>query len=316
MVCKNCGTILLQSNTFCSNCGSKNEVDTSHNIPNNDYPLNNSKTSNKDSLNKKRRIILTTVSFAVILILLSISTVYFIERSKIGKISSYIQEGDNYLSENKFKEARASYEKAISINVKKETTYIKVKDMYLQKERLNDAYSIIKLGMDNKANANHMSELLEEISNKFEVTIINDTVNHNNSYSLPEEVNLILNNNETVKAVVNWKTPSVTTDKIGSFDFKSTALEYGRPVKLTLKVMPVIFAINTMEAEVLQGDSYTLPIDVLAVMSDDSTVIVSVTWNVSEVDTSKVGIQEFEGSIQESTTNAKLKLNVKEKEPI
>lgn len=154
------------------------------------------------------------------------------EKSDIQK---NIELGDKSLQEGNFDNAKNYFEKAISIDTSNKQTYLDIKDKYLAKGRLDDAYYIIKLALNNNVDTSNMTSVLEEIKSQFPITTIEKTIYQLDSYSLPDNVLLSINGKE-VNSAVKWSTSSVDTSKVGIFNYYGSADQYGRPIKLTLTV--------------------------------------------------------------------------------
>lgn len=77
------------------------------------------------------------------------------------------------------------------------------------------------------------------------------------------------------------------------------------------KPVPVkIQSLRSVEASVRQGEGYTMPATVVAVMSDKTTKKVAVTWNPSVLDTSSAGTKTSTGTVSGTTAKAALTLTV------
>lgn len=324
MFCRNCGTRLNEGAAFCPSCGTQIKQTSINNYssqPNSPSTIGQPIITNNVKIGtvpkkKKNKLIIIVVALILAVGLVVTGTIIVTKKVKEIKISHSIEKGVNSLKEKNFADAKKFYEEAISTDENKEETYINIKDEYIEVGRLDDAYSIIKIALANEVNTTAMEDVLKGIVKKFPVTTLNVTIKLNDKYSLPLDAVLKLNNEEEIKAAVDWNKPSVSTDKAGTFEYKGTASEYGRPVKLVLTVLPGITSIKDIEANVTQGDQYTLPIEVSAIMSDNSEASVKVIWNVTSVDTSYPGVQNFIGTVEGYSSKVNLKLTVNEKKVI
>lgn len=346
MFCKNCGFNLGDDTRFCPNCGTKveqdmndesnlNKTEASNNlqmdqtmqmpytrqmidneiIHNNSTSINGQTAGNGKKIrskSKKSKYVVICLVVVILLILGVAGTIFLRNNLKTGSIKKNIESGNKYVDQGRFKDAKAAYEKAIDLDKKNKDTYLVIKDKYVKAGRLDDAYAIIKLAMSN--GVMDMKAQLDDIAGKFEVTSIEDTCSQNGDYALPMDVTLKLNGEEEVQAAVTWKNGAVDTKKVGTVELQGTAEAYGRAVKLSLKVVAKISSIKSIEAAVFQGEEFKLPGKVKAVMSDRSTVDVNVTWNPDKADTSKEGVQKFEGTVAGYSPKVRLTLTVKVKE--
>jgi tetratricopeptide (TPR) repeat protein len=324
MFCKNCGSELREGAAFCAGCGIENKQTVVNNssleskevVLNGQPKLNNETKKNTGSNKNKSNALVKVIAIILTMILVAACIILITSRLKQNKINNYIEEGSKYLQEKNIKKAASSFNEAVSIDELMEETYIKIKDLFIEYNRLDDAYNIINVAIKNGADDSSMNDIISEIEQKFEITTINQEVSLNEKYELPKKVSLTLNNEEKVEASIKWKTSLVNTDKTGTFEFEGTASKYGRPVKLILTVQLKIIDIPNIKDTVLQEQAYILPKQVQAIMSDDSKIDAEVTWDIDKVDTSMAGIQQFEGSVDGYENIVKLTLTIKEKEVI
>lgn len=149
-------------------------------------------------------------------------------------IQKDIETGNNYLQQGKYGDAKQSYEKAITLDKGIKQTYLTIKDKYLEKGRLDDAYYIIKSAIKNDVDIANMNTILAQISGRFEITNISEHLKQNNKYKLPDDVIMKINGIDT-KILVNWNNSSeINTSKVGEFIYEGNSEQYGRKVKLEL----------------------------------------------------------------------------------
>jgi tetratricopeptide (TPR) repeat protein len=161
-----------------------------------------------------------------------------IELQQIGAAES-IELGNNYLKQGKYDNAKKAYENAISKDKSNKQNYIDIKDKYVQNSRFDDAFYIINLAINNKVDIDNMKKILEEIKKNFQVITLENTVNQNDKFTLPEKITLSINGQEDVSGKVSWNTTNVNTSKPGTFSNSGVIEEYGRTVdeKLIVKAM-------------------------------------------------------------------------------
>jgi Tfp pilus assembly protein PilF len=152
------------------------------------------------------------------------------------QIKKYISAGTDYLSVGKYDEAKTSFEKAISMDKANKGAYIEIKNKYMEKQRLDDAYYIVKLAINNNVDVENMTQILSDIKSKFEVAKLSTSVYQNNKYTLPSKVKVKINNEEKEVDVV-WTNNNVDTSKIGSIKYIGKVEQYDRTVELSLNVM-------------------------------------------------------------------------------
>lgn len=151
-----------------------------------------------------------------------------------------ITSGEKLLDEGKFEEAKEYFNKAISFDKTNTDTYLRIKDKYISINKLDEAYNIIKTAISNNVDIESMKSILKEISSKFEVTKLSNSVYQDGIYSLPKEINISLSGN-TKSVPINWDNQTVDTSNIGAFTYEGYNDEYGRKVIIDLTVMENVY---------------------------------------------------------------------------
>ncbi|GAA0776339.1 hypothetical protein GCM10008908_29560 [Clostridium subterminale] len=154
-----------------------------------------------------------------------------------NEIEKYIKEGNKFLEEKNYTEARKSYEAAITKGKNDKQIYMDIKDQYLNKNRYDDAYYIIKLAVENKVDIENMEKVLTSIRDKMEsVELSYEIYEDNVSFVLPKEVDITVDNNK-VKDYVLWGKENLgISNKPGQYSYNGLTKEYGRNVHVTLNV--------------------------------------------------------------------------------
>ncbi|WP_238884030.1 tetratricopeptide repeat protein [Clostridium sp. YIM B02551] len=154
------------------------------------------------------------------------------------EIKKCISDGTDYLNAGKYDDAKTSFEKALSMDKANKGAYIEIKNKYMEKQRLDDAYYIVKLAINNDVDIENMTQILNDIKSKFEVTKLSANVYENNKYTLPSKVKVKINNEEK-EVDVTWTSNNVDTSKIGSQKYIGKVEQYDRTIELTLNVMKI-----------------------------------------------------------------------------
>ncbi|WP_346899891.1 tetratricopeptide repeat protein [Clostridium sp. UBA7503] len=159
-----------------------------------------------------------------------------------NEIEKYINEGNKFLEEKKYVEARKSYEAAITKGKNDKQIYTDIKDKYIKKNRYDDAYYIIKLAIDNKVDTENMQKILANIRGKMEgVELFYDIYEDDLSFDLPEEVEIIIDNNK-IKDYVLWEKSKIDIlNQPGQYSYNGVTKEYGRNVHVTLNIKENVY---------------------------------------------------------------------------
>ena len=144
------------------------------------------------------------------------------------------------LSDNQFTEANDLYNKALSLDKSNKDLYIKIKDDLLNSNRYEDAYNIVKKAINNNVDVDNMKSALKDISDKFEVIKLSNSIYQNGNYSLPKEVSTMISGEE-VNIPVSWENQVVDTANIGTFAFQGYNEEYGRNITVELTVLENVY---------------------------------------------------------------------------
>ena len=112
----------------------------------------------------------------------------------------------------------------------------------------------------------------------------------------------------------------ITGIKAGKATITATTVDGKKTAKciVTVKTAPIttITSISDITQTINQNDDYTLPSTVVAVMSDNSTKQLPITWNPSNVNTSNSGTYYFYGKVIGWNDDVKLTLTINSTAPI
>ncbi|APR00400.1 bacterial Ig-like domain family protein [Clostridium botulinum] len=168
------------------------------------------------------------------------------EAMKENEIKKFIKDGTNFLNSGKYDDAKSSFEKAISMDKSNKVSYIEIKNKYMGKNRLDDAYYFIKLAISNNVDTENMKKLLDNIKSKFEVTKLDAGVYQDHEYQLPDKIKAKINN-EDKEVGVAWDNSSIDTSKVGTIKYEGKIEQYDRGVELTLEIIEIKKEDNTKE---------------------------------------------------------------------
>lgn len=157
-----------------------------------------------------------------------------------NEIIKAINAGEKLLDENKLEESKEYFNKAISLEKENKDTYIRIKDKYISINKLDEAYNIIKTAISNNVDIENMKSILKEISSKFEVIKISNSIYQNSSYALPKEVTTNISDTP-ILIPVTWNNENIDTNTISTFTYEGYNDEYGRKVIVELTVMENVY---------------------------------------------------------------------------
>lgn len=181
-----------------------------------------------------------------------------LEESEVIKA---ITTGEKLLDENKLEEAKEYFNKAISLEKENKDTYIRIKDKYVSINKLDEAYNIIKTAISNNVDVDNMNLILKEISSKFEVIKISNSIYQNDNYTLPKEVNINMSDT-SITIPVTWDNENVDTKTTGASTYEGYNDKYGRKVILELTVMENVYDKQVGWVKNLYIDNDKLYVDV------------------------------------------------------
>ncbi|GAA0061821.1 MULTISPECIES: Ig-like domain-containing protein [Clostridium] len=160
------------------------------------------------------------------------------EAMKENEIKKFIKDGTNFLNAGKYDDAKSSFEKAISMDKSNKGAYIEIKNKYMKKNRIDDAYYFIKLAVSNNVDTENMKKLLNDIKSKFEVVKVYVNVYQDNEYKLPDKIKAKINNEDKEVGVV-WNNKSVDTSKVGTIKYEGKIEQYDRIAELYLEIIEI-----------------------------------------------------------------------------
>ena len=117
---------------------------------------------------------------------------------------------------------------------------MRIKDKYLSLNKPDEAYNIIKTAISNNVDIVNMRLLLKEISSKFEVIKISNSIYQNSSYALPKEVTIDLYDT-SMSIPVTWNNEKVDTNNIGTFIYEGYNDDYGRKIIVNVTVIENVY---------------------------------------------------------------------------
>jgi tetratricopeptide (TPR) repeat protein len=158
-----------------------------------------------------------------------------------NQVAELINTGKKLLSDEKYDEAMTYYSKAIELDKSNKDVYLKIKDIYLESNRPDDAYFITKTAISNNIDAENMKKIANDISSQFQVILINDKVEQDSEYYFPQNINTTING-KSISLPIKWDYIQANTGIPGAFEFYGFNEEYGRKVQINLTVSEIIYS--------------------------------------------------------------------------
>lgn len=151
------------------------------------------------------------------------------------EVDFFKRKAKEYLKQSNFEEAKALYEKAILMDETNKDLYIEIKDEYINCNRLDDAYRIIKMAIDNKVDVDNMMTISSDIKSRFDKIEYSHSTIEGQKYELPSE-GVININGEDITVPISWTENEVNTNNTGMFVYEGVNEQYGRSFILNLDV--------------------------------------------------------------------------------
>ncbi|MGL4731147.1 MAG: cell wall-binding repeat-containing protein [Clostridium sp.] len=136
------------------------------------------------------------------------------------------------------------------------------------------------------------------------------TVKHNEKVEFPLTVSALMEDGRQKEVSVEWDAKSIDTSKVGIKSYTGVAM--GKDVTLTVEVVATITKIDSISQVVEKGKTFTFPKTVKATMSDGTVKDFPVTWNSTSLDTNKIGMYNFIGTVEGTNIKANLAVQVKD----
>lgn len=137
-----------------------------------------------------------------------------------------------------------------------------------------------------------------DIKSKFKsIKNMNETIKHNQPFSLPQTVKAIALDGTESDAPIVWSQASLDTSLIGKDIIEGTVEGYPDKVYLNYNIEPTIDSIENRSLTLTKGDIYLLPKEIDAIMSDGSKQKVNVSWTPNALDLNKIGIVKINGVV-------------------
>ncbi|HEX3022061.1 MAG TPA: Ig-like domain-containing protein, partial [Lachnospiraceae bacterium] len=132
-------------------------------------------------------------------------------------------------------------------------------------------------------------------------------------YSLPKTAIAYQMDRTYIDVPISWSPSTVDLSQTGSFNYVGTVEGWDKKLTLTLNVCPPILSVYNPSDIVYQGDSYDLPSGTSVELEKGKYTTGEVSWSPSTVDTSRVGVFTYVGSIKNSTAKSYFTITVKSK---
>ncbi|NLK93867.1 MAG: hypothetical protein GX275_01560 [Clostridiales bacterium] len=150
-------------------------------------------------------------------------------------IMDLLQRGNDSLNIKEFVEAKSFFEKALLKNKLDSKTYTSIISSYTNINRFDDAYYFVNLAIDNGVTSDDIQNIKNNILSKFEPIALSSTIVKTSSFSLPNEISILVNNSDTVQSEVTWESnKNIDTKNTGTFTFNGYSNKYNRKVSYTL----------------------------------------------------------------------------------
>lgn len=140
-----------------------------------------------------------------------------------------------YLQNRNFEEAKNLYQKVISMDKGNKDLYLEIKDEYINENRLDDAYAVIKSAIDNKVDIDEMQRIAEDIKRNFEVIEYESSVKQDEEVSFPTEGTINVNG-EDINVAIEWDKAQIDTSNVGYYAYEGKNDQYGRKFIMNLNV--------------------------------------------------------------------------------
>lgn len=140
-----------------------------------------------------------------------------------------------YLQNSNFEEAKNLYQKVILMDKGNKDLYLEIKNEYINENRLDDAYAVIKSAIDNKVAVDEMQRVADDIKKNFEIVEYEISVKQDEVVSFPTEGTINVNG-EDVTVAIEWDKSQIDTSNVGYFVCEGRNDQYGRTFKMNLNV--------------------------------------------------------------------------------
>jgi hypothetical protein len=126
---------------------------------------------------------------------------------------------------------------------------------------------------------------------------INITINTNQKFVLPTNIDAVFSDNTINEVNVEWNPNVFMTNRGGTYSFEGVVPGYESIVILNLKIINIYSNINDLYKTVINNEKYSLPETITASMTNGTTTEAGITWDTSDLDTGKTGTIIVEGTV-------------------
>ena len=179
---------------------------------------------------------------------------------------------------------------------------------------MNVVSEIKVLGGEGVISASAASRLASLTPMITEVKSLSVTVQENQNYELPRIVEGKTDKGSWVQVPVDWNLDNVSTKEAGTYYYSGKVAGFTGSVELALTVESAPTTADSLTAEIILGNNYTLPERVTVSYSDKSTKEMPVKWssNPTVSNLNKVGSYNFQGEVEGADLKTGFNLKVSE----
>lgn len=205
-------------------------------------------------------------------------------QSENKEINKFINEGDSFISSGDYKNAMKSYMNAISIDKTNKDLYIMLKDMYIDLYRFDDAFLIVKTAINNDVDVENMKSILSDISSKFDIINLSNSIYQDEEYSLPTNIDYTIDNN-ICTLLIKWNI-AVDTSVLGEYVYEGYNEDFGRTIKMTLSILPNSFdkQIGYITDIYKENGNIYVAVDLIEFYTGDEAVNQAIKDNKANID--------------------------------
>lgn len=112
-------------------------------------------------------------------------------------VEKNINLGNKLLDSGKYDEAKQAYNKAIELDKKNKKTYLTIKDKYLSKGKLQEAYDVVQEAVTNNVDTDNMKKILSELKVNIEASKNEQDIKSQSTTKAQQPKNATANSSQT-----------------------------------------------------------------------------------------------------------------------
>lgn len=143
-----------------------------------------------------------------------------------NQVKKNIDLGSKFVDSGKYDEAKKAYDKAIELDKKNKETYLTIKDKYLSKGKVQEAYDVVQEAVTNNVDAENMKKILSELKVSIEASENEQAIKSQSTTKVNQPKNATANSSHIQAQGQDNSNENNTAESMSMFGIIQNVYEY------------------------------------------------------------------------------------------